>query len=177
MKLIIGLGNPGKQYVHTRHNIGFRVLDTFAHKHHLSFSERKKFKGDVAEGSLEKKECVLLKPSTFMNLSGEAVQALLHWHKASMLDVLVVHDDLDIVFGSLKMREKGRSGGHNGIESIIMNLGSDLFYRLKVGIGRPPEHLDAAKFVLMPFSADEEKLLPDIIGNAVQRIEDFIRKR
>ena len=177
MKIVVGLGNPGKQYVKTRHNIGFRVLDQIASQYKMTFIENLKFKAEIATGVYHDQDVVLVKPHTFMNRSGETVAALLHWYKASALDLLVVHDDLDIAFGSMRFREKGSSGGHNGLESMITSLGFDTFSRLKIGIGRPPEKIEPAAYVLMPFSRDEEKELAPMIEKAAARIEEFIRKR
>jgi peptidyl-tRNA hydrolase, PTH1 family len=177
MKVIIGLGNPGTKYSHTRHNFGFLVLDQLAKKHGISLASRTKWKAEVGEGKLGHKNILLVKPQTFMNLSGEAVSPILHWHKLSVLDLLVIHDDLDTAFGEMRLREKGRSGGHNGLESLITHLGTEVFSRLKIGIGRPPQHMDPSDFVLSRFSVEEEEQLPDLIDKAIQRIEEFVGKR
>lgn len=177
MKAIIGLGNPGTKYAHTRHNIGFRILDTFAKKHGIKFSTKDKFKADVGTGAVHEHDIILVKPHTFMNLSGQSVAQVLAWHKLSVLDMLVVHDDLDTSFGDVRSREKGSSGGHNGVASLIQYVSTDIFSRLKIGIGRPPQGMDPAAYVLAPFTKDEEAHLPAIIEKSVQRIEDFLRKR
>lgn len=176
MKIIIGLGNPGQKYEKTRHNIGFRVLDKLAEKIQISFTNKDKLKALLGEGTSKDQKVILIKPQTYMNLSGEAVQAILSWYKASVLDMLIVHDDIDLEFGKIRIRDKGRSGGHNGIQSIIQHLGVEVFHRLKIGVNRPPTGWDPADYVLAKFNAEEEVKIPEIIEKAVEQIEEFIKK-
>lgn len=176
MKIIIGLGNPGKKYAGTRHNIGFRIVEAFAGKHGLKFSVKKQLKAEVTEGVQGGQKFVLIKPQTFMNLSGEAVHATLNWHKASVLDMIVIYDDIDTEFKEVRFKEKGSSGGHNGIQSIITHVGTSIFNRLKFGVNRPPAGRDPADYVLAKFSKDEEKEIPEILNRAIEKIEEFLGK-
>ena len=174
--LIVGLGNPGREFRGTRHNVGFMLLDRLTVKFHARFT-RLQSKALVASTNFQERRIILAKPQTFMNLSGESVRGFLDWHKYSVLDMLVVHDDIDLEFGQVRLREKGRSGGHNGVQSIIDQVGTDIFYRLKLGVGRPPVGRDPADYVLSRFSAEEEKKVPDMIASAVRKIEEFVKKR
>ena len=176
MKIIVGICNPGREYQHTRHNIGFQTVEQFAAEHKLRFALKTRFSAELAVGKVKGQEVVLVKPQTFMNRSGAAVQKILDWYKASALDMLLVYDDLDVAFGEIRSRERGRSGGHNGVQSIIDQLNAEEFYRLKIGIGRPPANFDAADYVLANFSKEEKVLVPELITNAIVRIEDFLKK-
>jgi PTH1 family peptidyl-tRNA hydrolase len=137
MKLLVGLGNPGREYANTRHNIGFLCLDELARRHGAAF-DKVHLRALIATVSLGAERVVLARPQTFMNLSGEAVGALLSWYKLPASDLIVVTDDMDLPFGRLRLRLKGSAGGHNGLKSIIESLGTLEFPRLRVGIGRPP---------------------------------------
>ena len=144
-KLIVGLGNPGPKYLWTRHNAGFMVLDRLSALAGIPIT-RKSFSGLSGEGSFQGERLLLLKPQTFMNLSGRSVGEALHFHKLSLSDLIVVHDDLDIPFGRVKLKEGGGHGGHNGLRSLVQDLGSGQFLRVRVGIGRPL-HGDAANHI------------------------------
>jgi peptidyl-tRNA hydrolase, PTH1 family len=158
MKLIVGLGNPGTQYVQTRHNVGFRVVDVLTEKHGWSWERRGR--ALVANGTLGTEKVVLVKPLTFMNNSGEAVSELLRWYKLTPEDVLVVYDDLDLPVGKIRLRGKGSTGGHNGLSSITHHLHTDAIPRLRVGIGRPANHrMDTIQYVLGVPPGDERILL------------------
>lgn len=169
-RLIVGLGNPGEEYTSTRHNIGFMVLDALAEAQDISFVTKKDLKALVAVTHIDGKQVVLAKPLTFMNLSGEAVQALTAFYKVNVLDITVVHDELDLPFGSIQKKLSGGSAGHNGLKSIIQHLGED-FNRVRIGIGpKTPEQMDTADFVLQNFSKTEQKKLPEIINNTLQQL-------
>lgn len=165
MKLIVGLGNPGKDYEKTRHNIGFRIVDRLVTELNGIF---KPGKGRFlyAEGSQRSEKIIMLKPTTYMNLSGEAVGPALHFWKLEPPDLLVVADDLNLPFAKLRLRAKGSAGGQNGLKSVIQVLKSDEFARLRFGIGSPSAatHSD---YVLNPFHKDEEAALPEALGRAV----------
>jgi peptidyl-tRNA hydrolase, PTH1 family len=176
MKLIVGLGNPGKKYQKTRHNIGFRVLDSLAKKHSEKFVKKDKFKAELIESAFNGTKTILLKPQTYMNLSGESLKKILKWRKIELENILVVYDDLDLELAKLRMRQKGSSGGHNGIQSLIDHLNTNEFQRLKIGISRPSKDRQAADYVLAPFDKEEERVLPEIIEDAVLRIEEFLQK-
>ncbi len=166
VRLLVGLGNPGNQYELTRHNVGFMVMDALAQKWGITWQEKTKLHGWVGQG----KEVVLLKPSTYMNDSGRAVQAVCHWFKIAPGDILVIYDDLDLPFGKLRLRKNGSAGGHNGMKSIIQHLGTQEFPRLRVGIGRPQVG-DSAHYVLAAFNSQQKEQLAQILAQAVQVIE------
>ncbi len=170
MILIVGLGNPGKQYEQTRHNIGFDVIDYMANKYNIDVN-REKFKGVCGEGFIENKKVILLKPLTYMNLSGESIRELASFYKLEDDEIIVVYDDISLDIGRLRIREKGSAGGHNGIKSIIQNLGGDKFPRVKVGVGQPKDNL--VNHVLGKFSKGDrehiEKVIP-IVSDAIVEI-------
>jgi PTH1 family peptidyl-tRNA hydrolase len=170
--LLVGLGNPGPQYLWTRHNAGFMVLDRFAARHGVAVS-RKNFGGLTAETSLEGTRLVLLKPQTFMNLSGRSVAAAARFHKVPAERIVVIHDDLDLPYGSVRLKEGGGHGGHNGLRSIVQEMGDSAFLRLRVGIDRSP-HPDVAGYVLQSFSPTEMEGLADILDGAVEALETLL---
>src|SRR5579863_1740072 len=148
MKLVIGLGNPGIKYEHTRHNVGFRVVDSLAKKLGWTWNESRS-RAVLASGMLGNEKVVLVKPITYMNLSGEAVGALLRWYKLQPEDIVVVCDDLDLPVGKVRLRTKGSAGGQKGLDNIILHLHTDVFPRLRVGIGRPTNsRMDTIDYVL-----------------------------
>lgn len=157
MYLIVGLGNPGKDYKETRHNAGFMVMDALAAKLKINF-DRKKFKGQVAEGRIGTEKVVLLKPETFMNLSGESLIEAANFYKIEESQILVIFDDVSLDVGKIRIRKKGSAGGHNGIKSIISHLGTENFPRIKVGVGAAKR--DLVRHVLGKFS-NEEKIVLD----------------
>ena len=170
MILIVGLGKPGKQYEQTRHNIGFDVIDYMANKYNIDVN-REKFKGICGEGFIENKKVILLKPLTYMNLSGESIRELANFYKLEDDEIIVVYDDISLDIGRLRIREKGSAGGHNGIKSIIQNLGGDKFPRVKVGVGQPKDNL--VNHVLGKFSKEDrehiEKVIP-VVSDAIVEI-------
>jgi PTH1 family peptidyl-tRNA hydrolase len=170
MKLIVGLGNPGGQYAETRHNVGFLLLDTWNEELKLEF--RSKFQGLMAETQLGGEKVFLLKPLTFMNLSGRSIREFAQFYKIASKDVLVVHDDMDLPLGRIRLRESGSAGGHNGIKSTIAEIGTEEFWRLKIGIGRPPAGWDPARYVLGSFGKEEISSLEDVLdrGQEVLRL-------
>jgi PTH1 family peptidyl-tRNA hydrolase len=173
IKLIVGLGNPGLRYAHSRHNVGFMVVEQFVGDHELSFS-RKRFNAEIAEGSVGEHRVMVVKPQTFMNLSGDAVGKLFAFYKIAPHDLLVVYDDLDLPLGKMRMRPKGGAGGHHGMESIISRIGTSDFPRLRVGIGRPNPDADV-DHVLGNFEGDEGKLMDETFDNASQAIELWLK--
>lgn len=168
MKLIVGLGNPGGQYAETRHNVGFLLLDCLAEGLKLDF--RPKFQGLVAETRIGEEKVFLLKPQTFMNLSGRSVREIAQFYKIAPQDVLVIYDDMDLNTGRLRIRSSGSAGGHNGIKSIIGELGTESFWRLKVGIGRPPAGWDSARYVLAPFTKEEITILEETLEKGMKAV-------
>jgi PTH1 family peptidyl-tRNA hydrolase len=173
VSLIAGLGNPGREYAQTRHNIGFQVVSRLAEKHGLNFS-RVQNQAILATGRIGGARVVLAKPQTWMNDSGRAVGPLVRFYKVELTRLLIVYDDLDRPSGSLRLRSEGGHGGHNGMRSIITRLGTQEFARLRIGIGRPPGRMDPAAFVLQPFSRDEESLMDTARDRAVESIECFL---
>lgn len=169
MKLIAGLGNPGIQYQNHRHNIGFRVIDCLSKNHHIPLSI-KKFHAIYGIGQIESQKVLLLKPMTYMNRSGVAIREALESFEVSPEDLIVIHDDLDLPFGRLRFKRKGGDGGHQGVRSIIDSLGRSNFIRLKIGIGRPPEGVDPAEYVLSPFNEKERILLEEILSRATKAL-------
>jgi len=165
IRLIVGLGNPGREYETTRHNVGFRWVDELARLQNLSFKNETKFHGLAARGQLHGREMLLLKPQTFMNASGRAVGALAQFYKIAPAEILVVHDDLDLPPGVARLKLGGGHGGHNGLKDIIAHLGTRDFWRLRLGIGHPGERAEVVNFVLN----DPRKEERDLIEQAVQR--------
>jgi len=173
--LVVGLGNPGRTYQDTRHNIGFRCVDAFARVHGLSYEGKKRSKALVAEGIVAGRRVLVAKPQTYMNLSGSAVQGLAAYYRIAPERILVVYDDLDLPTGTLRIRPKGGSGGHGGMRDIITRLGTQNFPRIRVGIGRPPDRMDPANYVLQRFSAAEERLIANTVERAAGAIEMWLR--
>jgi PTH1 family peptidyl-tRNA hydrolase len=171
--LIVGLGNPGLEYATDRHNVGFQVVDALARDHSLPFS-RQKAKARVAEGTIHGRRVILVKPQTFMNLSGKPVNRLSQLFKVPPEQLLVVYDDLDLPLGRLRLRPEGGSGGHKGMRSIADDLGTQAFPRLRIGIGRPPGRMDPADYVLQPFAKDEQDIVDDVVEEAVAAIECWL---
>jgi len=173
MKLIVGLGNPGRFYANNRHNIGFMCLNHFAKANGILFDSRRA-KARVGTGGIVGEKVVLAKPQTFVNLSGESVVRLVKKHNISLSDLIVIHDDLDLPLGKIRIRMGGRSGGHRGINSIIARLGSQDFIRIRVGIGRPPaESLNEdtiKEHVLSDFTPEEKAILSDLTARVSEAI-------
>jgi PTH1 family peptidyl-tRNA hydrolase len=179
MKLIVGLGNPGKTYAHNRHNVGFRCLNYFARLHSIRFDHRQcRARVGIAEIRVEK--LLLAKPGTFVNLSGNPVACLIHKHGISLSDVVVIYDDLDLPLGKIRLRQSGGSGGHKGMNSIISILGSEDFPRIRVGIGRPQAEEQSmsedaiVNYVLSDFSSQEEAIIKPVIATVSEAVDYFL---
>lgn len=170
MKIIVGLGNPGPRYEGTRHNIGFLVVDRLSVIHHLLIST-KRFKSLLGIGLIDSQDVALIKPMTFMNRSGEAVQRALRFFGTGLEDLVIIHDDLDLSLGRIRFKTKGGDGGHLGVRSIIESIGGNTFLRMKVGIGRPPRGVDPADYVLSSFSPSEEIQLERVIDQAAEALK------
>ncbi|WP_373108762.1 aminoacyl-tRNA hydrolase [Lachnoclostridium sp. Marseille-P6806] len=167
MYLIAGLGNPTKEYDKTRHNVGFSVIDVLADRYRIDISE-KKHKALCGRGVIEGQKVLLLKPQTFMNLSGESIRAAADYYKIEPEEMIVIYDDISLDPGQLRIRLKGSAGGHNGIKNIIANLGTQDFPRIKVGVGAKPPRMDLADYVLSRFGAGEQKLMEEAFGEAAE---------
>lgn len=173
MKLIVGLGNPGAQYEQTRHNVGFMAIDAFAEQHNATFRLEPKLKGMLASLTIDGNKAFLLKPMTFMNLSGESVKAVKEYYKIAVEDILIISDDLDSHNGRVRLRAEGSAGGHNGHKNIIAHLGTEEYKRIKIGIGRS-EVIPVIDWVLQKFSKDDLSEINVAIDKASHAIEDFI---
>jgi len=173
VKLIVGLGNPGKRYKFQRHNIGFEIVEELASRNSISLAKRS-FKAIIGVGSIEGEAVILANPQTYMNLSGESVSSLMGYYRIIPEDLLVVHDDLDFDLGRMKLVFSAGGAGHRGVGSIMESLGTKAFYRLRVGIGRPPERMDPADFVLQKFPSGSEDLVKGLIDSAVDKIKEFL---
>lgn len=175
MKCIIGLGNPGKKYEKTRHNIGFIVIDELVKRFSINLNKTK-YKCTYEIQTIQQEKVLFIKPQTFMNLSGEGVRPLLDFYKVEVEDVLVIYDDLDLPVGKIRLREKGGHGGHNGIRSLIEHLGTKDFKRLRIGIGRPTNGAPIVNYVLQPFLKQEAATLAHTIDQSVEACETWLDK-
>ncbi len=173
--LIVGLGNPGKQYAQNRHNVGWQVLDELARRYTLQFDKSEK-KAMTGSGQIAGRSVLLAKPQTYMNDSGVAVRGLVDFYKVDLARLLVIHDDLDIPLGTLRLRKSGGAGGQGGMKSIIQQLGTREFDRLRVGIGRPPGKMDPRDYVLQDFKGDDLILLREVTSNAADAVEVWLRE-
>jgi len=176
MWLIVGLGNPGEEYARTRHNIGFQCVNLVARRHGLDF-DGKRAKARVAEGQIAGQRVALAKPFTYMNLVGQSIVGLCQWYKIQPAQqLLLIYDDLDLPFGVLRLRERGSAGTHNGMKSVIGQLGSQVFPRIRFGVGQGPPGRDAARYVLGRFTRDEETQLPPLQARVADAVEVILRE-
>ena len=175
MKLIVGLGNPGPEYAKTKHNVGFLLADALAEKLNAS-SWREKCNTLVAEAYLGAEKVLIAKPQTYMNNSGEAVGPLANWYKLDPEELIVLHDDMDIPVGTIRIRKKGSAGGHNGIKSILLHLGNENFSRVRIGIGRPLPGWTVVHHVLAPFSEEDVPKIQEAISYLVPAVECIVRE-
>ncbi|MEW6185528.1 MAG: aminoacyl-tRNA hydrolase [Thermodesulfobacteriota bacterium] len=173
MYLIAALGNPGKKYQHTRHNIGFLTIQVLARRHGISI-DKKKFEGQYGVGEILKEKVILLTPLTYMNLSGLAVGAFLRYFRISFKQLIVIHDDLDLSWTGLRIADKRGAAGHKGVLSIIEDIKTTEFTRVRMGIGRPREGLPPEAYVLEPFSNEEQEQLPALLERACEAVEAII---
>ena len=171
MFLIVGLGNIGVKYHHTRHNIGFDFIDLVSKKYNIALN-REKFKGNYGEGFIGQNKVILLKPSTYMNLSGESVREAASFYKIENDHIIIIYDDIDIDIGRFRIRAHGSAGGHNGIKNIILNLGTDVFPRIKIGIGHPD--IDIISYVLGKFSESNRASIEKVLKTSAEALECII---
>ncbi len=174
MRVIIGLGNPERDYKGTRHNVGFEAVNKLAYDHNIEFNKAK-HRAHIAEGSICGHKVMLVKPQTFMNLSGESVREILQFYKLSPQDIIVIYDDIDLDVGSIRVRLKGSAGGQNGMRNIIYQLESDEFIRVRIGIGEKPPKWDLADYVLSRFKPEEQEAIVDGITKATDAVEIIIK--
>ncbi|MDB9312533.1 aminoacyl-tRNA hydrolase [Spirulina sp. CS-785/01] len=176
-KLIVGLGNPGAKYEKTRHNIGFEAVDTLAQRWFCSWQNNRRFKGLFTEGRSPKGDKVfLLKPQTYMNLSGEAIRAVVDWYKLAPEDVYIIYDDMDLPVGRLRIRLSGSAGGHNGIKSTISHLGGQNFPRLRIGIGKSGPEKETVSHVLGKFAPQEKEAVEQVLDWVVDAVEMSLKE-
>lgn len=174
MYFIIGLGNPGLQYDSTRHNIGFEVIERLAYEHNISLNI-KKHKAIMGQGVINGKKTILVKPQTYMNLSGESIRAILDFYKEDESSIVVVYDDISLDLGQLRIRERGSAGGHNGVKSIIAHLGTNEFTRIKVGVGEKLPGWDLANYVLARFTKEELPIVIKVVERAAKAAQTIIQ--
>lgn len=175
MRVIVGLGNPGREYETTRHNVGFMAVDRLSADLGIEI-RKKKFEALCGEGTVDGKKVVLVKPMTYMNLSGQAVRQVLDWYKPAADEWVIVYDDMDLPLGMIRLRVKGSSGGHNGIKSIISCTGTQEFLRLRIGVGRPAPGTTVVEHVLSPFRKDEQPLAEETVGKATAALHTFVEE-
>lgn len=175
MYIIVGLGNPTKEYKNTRHNIGFDVIDFIAEQNQIAVLEHK-FKALIGKGYIDGQKVILAKPQTYMNLSGESIRAMVDYYKIDAeSELIVIYDDVSLAVGQLRIRKKGSAGGHNGIKSILSHLGMDTFLRIKVGVGEKPKGYDLADYVLGHFSQAERKTMDESCKNSADAIKYMLK--
>ncbi|WP_010649000.1 aminoacyl-tRNA hydrolase [Oceanobacillus massiliensis] len=174
MKLIVGLGNPGRKYRQTRHNIGFMVIEELLHRNQWSL-DKAKFNGDYSMEHYEGEKVILLQPQTYMNLSGESIRPLMDYYNLDLDDVLVIYDDLDLPTGKIRLRQKGGHGGHNGVRSTIDHLGTKEFKRIRLGVGRPVGPIPVVDYVLGAFPKEEQEDVIISIKNAADACESWLK--
>jgi len=174
MFLIVGLGNPGLKFKNTRHNLGFDIVNLIKKQEHFSaWQNKKKLKAKISQGVIEGKDIILAKPQTFMNLSGQAVKQLIKFYKIPLKNLWVIHDDLDLEIGKIKIKKDSRSAGHKGVQSIIDELGTKNFNRLKIGVGIRPIKIDGKKFVLQKFNKNEKEVLKETKQKIIIKVLDL----
>lgn len=173
LKLIVGLGNPGKQYEQTRHNVGFMVVDKLSKELSIPL-DRTKFNGIYGIGHVSGEKVILLKPLTYMNLSGECIRPLMDYYEINDDEMVVIYDDLDLPVGKIRLRTKGSAGGHNGIKSMILHLGTQQFNRIRVGVDRPHNGMKIADYVLADFTRDEEQGINEAIDRTTNACEKWL---
>ena len=174
MKVIVGLGNPGRRYSKTRHNLGFTVLDKLAVTYGIELN-KKKFNSLCGEGFIDGEKVMLAKPQTFMNLSGRSVAGILKGKKAEVSDLIIISDDMDLAHGKIRIRSRGSAGGHKGLKSIIDSIGTDSFIRIRMGIGRPENDEESEDYVLSPFRKTEAPVVADMVDASIHAVITIIR--
>ena len=172
MKLIVGLGNPGREYENTRHNVGFMIIDNFANNNNITI-DKQKFDGLFVKTNIKGIDIILLKPLKYMNLSGEVVKKFVDFYKINIEDILIINDDLDMQLGKIKLKSKGSSGGHNGLKNIENHLNTQEYKRLKIGISNN-KNIDTKDYVLSKFNIEDLKIIQTTIDNTINILNDFL---
>lgn len=174
MILLVGLGNPGKEYEQTRHNAGFMAVDEIVRRYNF-FGFKSKFKGEITEGVIEGEKVMVLKPSTYMNLSGESVLSVASFYKIKPEDIIVFHDDMDLPVGKIRVKQGGGSGGHNGLKDIDKRLGNN-YFRVRIGVSKPANKEEVVNFVLSSFSKEDKKTLEKVIEGIAKHSPLMVKK-
>ncbi len=174
--LLVGLGNPGEKYKNTRHNVGFKAIDFFANQYGLAFRESVRFRGSLAQGCIQDKQVILLKPMTFMNVSGESIKSCVEYFSIAQEKILVVCDDVSIALGKMRMRMKGSSGGHNGLKSVLSSLATEEFARLRIGVDFPQLEEDLSDYVLGHFTKEQQKTIEEMLPFVVLVLNEWTAK-
>lgn len=174
MKMIIGLGNPGQKYLHTKHNIGFIALDEWAFQNKTAFNKTK-FDALYTEHRVDGEKVLFVKPMTYMNESGRAVRPLMDYFGVNMEEIVVLYDDMDLPPGNIRLRQKGSAGGHNGMKSLIQHLGTQDFNRIRIGVGRPKYNMSVVQHVLSPFPEEEHGAMLEAVRESVDAIDDYLK--
>lgn len=172
--IIAGLGNPGTRYENTRHNVGFDAIDALAGKYGIKVSKLK-HKALIGDGTIENEKVILVKPQTFMNLSGESIRDIVDWYKVPLKNTILIYDDIDLAPGKIRVRPKGSAGTHNGMRSILYHIQSEDFPRVRIGIGKAPEGWQLADYVLSKFNEEDRKLVTEGIVNAAEAAATIIK--
>lgn len=175
MKVVVGLGNPGKRYERSRHNLGFWVVDRIASDNGISV-QKKKYDSLIGEWHAAGEKVLLVKPQTYMNRSGTALKRVFRYHPVTVNDLVVIYDDLDLSFGRIRIRPGGGAGGHRGVESLVEGLGDESFFRVRIGIGRPPAGIDPSDFVLGPFTVEEKVQIKQVVLKAAAAVQCLLKK-
>ena len=175
MKILVGLGNPGEEYSNTRHNVGFMAIDALAKQFNVT-NWKSKFEAQIADIRFGEEQIILVKPQTYMNLSGNAVGQIMRWYKVDADSVIAIYDDMDIPIGTAKLKQRGSSGGHRGVESLLVNIGKEEFARVRIGIGRPPAGWTVVDHVLAKFSKEERASIDEIIKKLIPAIECIVKQ-
>ena len=174
MYLIVGLGNPENEYAHTRHNMGFDAINEVAEKNNINIT-KSKFKGLYETGIIQGKKVILLKPQTYMNLSGESIKEVVNFYNIEPKEIIVIYDDIDIEKGKIKLRKKGGAGSHNGMKSVVEELNTTDFARIRVGIGQPEFNSDMINYVIGKVPEDEQKILKEGTHKAAEAVEEILK--
>ena len=174
MYLIVGLGNPEREYANTRHNMGFDTINKLAKTYNIEINKNK-FKGIYGTGIIENEKVILLKPQTYMNLSGDSIIETIHFYKIELKDIIIIYDDMDVEVGNIKIRKKGGAGSHNGMKSVIQNIQSEEFTRIRVGIGKPEDNQDKINYVIEKISEEEKEKLNIGTEKAKEAVIDIIK--
>ncbi|MGI6777323.1 MAG: aminoacyl-tRNA hydrolase [Acetivibrionales bacterium] len=172
--IVAGLGNPGSRFENTRHNVGFETVDVLAEKYGINI-KKLKHKALIGDGRIGADKVILVKPQTYMNLSGDSIREIIEWYKTPVENLIIIYDDIDLPLGKLRIRPKGSSGTHNGMKSVIYQLQSDEFPRVRIGIGSPPENYDMVDYVIGRFTDEERNTIDKMVKLAAEAVEEIIK--